>query len=104
MNAPPAAAAASAAAASSSFFLPPPPPPPPLLASSASDPKPSVSYRPEELDQQKVTQALINYVENAHFPYINDFNNYERIVKIGQGTFGCVLLRLSRVLVLLFIG
>lgn len=41
-----------------------------------------------EIDQQKVTQNLINYVENFKFPYINDINNYERLLKIGQGTFG----------------
>uniref|UniRef100_A0A914V526 Protein kinase domain-containing protein n=1 Tax=Plectus sambesii TaxID=2011161 RepID=A0A914V526_9BILA len=81
--------AKSLAGSSSSFLLPPPPPPPPTAASSEH--RPTVSYRPEELDQQKVTQPLINYVENVHFPYINDFNNYERIVKIGQGTFGEVI-------------
>lgn len=40
------------------------------------------------MNRQKVTPELINYMENFKFPFINDVTNYEKLVKIGQGTFG----------------
>ncbi|VDL87375.1 unnamed protein product [Nippostrongylus brasiliensis] len=44
-----------------------------------------------EMDRQKVkfvTNSLIKYVEDFKFPYISDVSNYEKLLKIGQGTFG----------------
>ncbi|VDM56226.1 unnamed protein product [Angiostrongylus costaricensis] len=42
----------------------------------------------EEMERQKVTPTLIKYIEEFKFPYINDVSNYEKLLKIGQGTFG----------------
>ncbi|CAJ0594200.1 unnamed protein product [Cylicocyclus nassatus] len=41
-----------------------------------------------EMDRQKVNPALIKYIEEFKFPYITDVSNYEKLIKIGQGTFG----------------
>ncbi|KAK5964575.1 hypothetical protein GCK32_010835 [Trichostrongylus colubriformis] len=41
-----------------------------------------------EMDRQKVNPSLIKYVEDFKFPYISDVSNYEKLLKIGQGTFG----------------
>ncbi len=37
----------------------------------------------------QVTPTLINYIEHFTFPFINDVGKYEKMLKIGQGTFGC---------------
>ncbi|KAL1246460.1 Cyclin-dependent kinase [Trichinella spiralis] len=34
------------------------------------------------------SQSLVKYLEDCTFPYIADVNKYEKIIKIGQGTFG----------------
>lgn len=31
---------------------------------------------------------LLTYIDSFHFPYLNDVTNYEKLLKIGQGTFG----------------
>ncbi|PIO62660.1 hypothetical protein TELCIR_15767 [Teladorsagia circumcincta] len=36
----------------------------------------------------RVNPALIKYIEDFKFPYISDVSNYEKLLKIGQGTFG----------------
>lgn len=36
----------------------------------------------------QVNQSLIKYIEEFKFPYISDVSNYEKLLKIGQGTFG----------------
>lgn len=38
----------------------------------------------------QVTRQLQEYMDNFKAPYINDVQNYERLQKIGQGTFGWV--------------
>lgn len=41
-------------------------------------------------------QAIMNikekeqYIENFHFPHCDDTTKYEKVAKIGQGTFGFV--------------
>lgn len=40
------------------------------------------------IEKCKITQKLLNYVENFTYPYVNDVSSYESIYKIGQGTFG----------------
>ena len=40
------------------------------------------------LDRCKITPQLLNYVEHFKYPYVNDVVMYERLLKIGQGTFG----------------
>lgn len=32
--------------------------------------------------------ALLSYIDTFQFPYLNDVTNYEKVLKIGQGTFG----------------
>uniref|UniRef100_F1KZW2 Cell division protein kinase 9 n=1 Tax=Ascaris suum TaxID=6253 RepID=F1KZW2_ASCSU len=56
--------------------------------SSQSNIRPPTKEELELMNRQKVTPELINYVENFKFPFINDVSNYEKIAKIGQGTFG----------------
>ncbi|KAK0428806.1 hypothetical protein QR680_011016 [Steinernema hermaphroditum] len=41
-----------------------------------------------EADRQRVTPELLKYMTEFNFPYIDDIDKYERIDKIGQGTFG----------------
>lgn len=36
----------------------------------------------------QVTPELMRYTERFEFPYITDVTNYEKLAKIGQGTFG----------------
>ncbi|OZC07995.1 kinase domain protein [Onchocerca flexuosa] len=40
------------------------------------------------MNRQKVTPELMKYTERFEFPYITDVTNYEKLAKIGQGTFG----------------
>ncbi|KAL3990068.1 Cyclin-dependent kinase 9 domain protein [Acanthocheilonema viteae] len=40
------------------------------------------------MNRQKVTPELMRYTERFEFPYITDITNYEKLAKIGQGTFG----------------
>ncbi|VDP08872.1 unnamed protein product [Soboliphyme baturini] len=35
-----------------------------------------------------LSQSLLKYLEEYDFPYMKDVNKYEKIIKIGQGTFG----------------
>ncbi|CAD6187622.1 unnamed protein product [Caenorhabditis auriculariae] len=37
---------------------------------------------------QKVMRGLTKYIESFKYPYINDVSAYEKLQKIGQGTFG----------------
>ncbi|CAD6187623.1 unnamed protein product [Caenorhabditis auriculariae] len=37
---------------------------------------------------EKVTKDLLHYMETCKYPFINDVNCYEKLQKIGQGTFG----------------
>ncbi|TKR63088.1 hypothetical protein L596_026965 [Steinernema carpocapsae] len=41
-----------------------------------------------EADRQRVSADLLKYMSEAKFPYISDIDNYDKIDKIGQGTFG----------------
>ncbi|PAV85573.1 hypothetical protein WR25_24960 isoform A [Diploscapter pachys] len=41
-----------------------------------------------KMDNCRVTRQLQEYMDNFKAPYINDVQNYERLQKIGQGTFG----------------
>lgn len=40
------------------------------------------------MDNCKVTTSLMKYVDEFKFPYMTDVNQYDKIAKIGQGTFG----------------
>lgn len=42
----------------------------------------------QEMNNTRVTSHLLNYIHTARFPYINDVSVYEKLQKIGQGTFG----------------
>lgn len=35
-----------------------------------------------------ISQDLLDYIANFKFPYVNDVSSYEKLLKIGQGTFG----------------
>ncbi|VDN07540.1 unnamed protein product [Thelazia callipaeda] len=54
----------------------------------------SVSHPTDEdlasMNRQMVTPELMRYLETFEFPFINDVTNYEKLAKIGQGTFGIV--------------
>uniref|UniRef100_A0A914H1F0 Protein kinase domain-containing protein n=1 Tax=Globodera rostochiensis TaxID=31243 RepID=A0A914H1F0_GLORO len=39
-------------------------------------------------EQCRISQKLLNYVENFNYPYVSDVTYYEQLLKIGQGTFG----------------
>ncbi|VDM28470.1 unnamed protein product [Toxocara canis] len=60
--------------------------------SSQSNIRPPTKEELELMNRQKVTPELINYIENFKFPFINDVSNYDKIAKIGQGTFGLLLM------------
>ncbi|KAM3727798.1 putative cyclin-dependent kinase [Dirofilaria immitis] len=62
-------------------------------ASTSSIPVTSSMLHPSKEDialmnRQKVTPELMKYTERFEFPYITDVTNYEKLAKIGQGTFG----------------
>ncbi|VDN95196.1 unnamed protein product [Brugia pahangi] len=62
-------------------------------ASTSSIPVTSSMLHPSKedlalMDRQKVTPELMRYTEKFEFPYITDVTNYEKLAKIGQGTFG----------------
>lgn len=62
-------------------------------ASTSSIPVTSSMLHPSKedlalMDRQKVTPELMRYTERFEFPYITDVTNYEKLAKIGQGTFG----------------
>uniref|UniRef100_A0A914EKZ1 Protein kinase domain-containing protein n=1 Tax=Acrobeloides nanus TaxID=290746 RepID=A0A914EKZ1_9BILA len=38
--------------------------------------------------RSKITPQLLNYIDNFKYPYISDVSCYEKLLKIGQGTFG----------------
>lgn len=40
------------------------------------------------MNNTKVTPELLAYIQNTKFEYINDVSCYEKLLKIGQGTFG----------------
>ncbi|KRZ23579.1 Geranylgeranyl transferase type-2 subunit beta [Trichinella pseudospiralis] len=40
------------------------------------------------VESRMASQSLVKYLEDCTFPYIADVNKYEKIIKIGQGTFG----------------
>ncbi|KRZ37120.1 Cyclin-dependent kinase 9 [Trichinella pseudospiralis] len=40
------------------------------------------------VESRMASQSLVKYLEDCTFPYIADVNNNEKIIKIGQGTFG----------------
>ncbi|TKR62243.1 hypothetical protein L596_026231 [Steinernema carpocapsae] len=42
----------------------------------------------DEAGRQRVTPDLINFMSDFQFPYLEDIDKYERVNKIGQGTFG----------------
>ncbi|CAJ0573238.1 unnamed protein product, partial [Mesorhabditis spiculigera] len=42
----------------------------------------------EEMAKIRVDSRMYGYMSEFNYPYINDVNNYERVQKIGQGTFG----------------
>lgn len=35
-----------------------------------------------------ITSKMLDYMGNFNFLYVNDVSCYERLLKIGQGTFG----------------
>lgn len=39
-----------------------------------------------------VSNALLKYVEESDFELMADVSKYEKINKIGQGTFGCAMI------------
>uniref|UniRef100_A0A1I7Y5Z3 Protein kinase domain-containing protein n=1 Tax=Steinernema glaseri TaxID=37863 RepID=A0A1I7Y5Z3_9BILA len=41
-----------------------------------------------EADRQRVTPELLTYMAEFNFPYMANIDKYERIAKIGQGSFG----------------
>ncbi|KRZ53529.1 putative cyclin-dependent kinase 9, partial [Trichinella nativa] len=45
-------------------------------------------YRRLVVESTMASQSLVKYLEDCTFPYIADVNKYEKIIKIGQGTFG----------------
>ncbi|KRY36575.1 Geranylgeranyl transferase type-2 subunit beta [Trichinella spiralis] len=45
-------------------------------------------YRRLVVKSTMASQSLVKYLEDCTFPYIADVNKYEKIIKIGQGTFG----------------
>ncbi|KRX91007.1 Cyclin-dependent kinase 9-B, partial [Trichinella pseudospiralis] len=45
-------------------------------------------YRSLVVESRMASQSLVKYLEDCTFPYIADVNKYEKIIKIGQGTFG----------------
>ncbi|KAJ1361526.1 P-TEFb-associated cyclin-dependent protein kinase Cdk9 [Parelaphostrongylus tenuis] len=59
-------------------------------------PQPSPQVSAEEMAEMnrqrslhyEVNPSLIKYIEEFKFPYISDVSNYEKLLKIGQGTFG----------------
>ncbi|VDN51387.1 unnamed protein product [Dracunculus medinensis] len=52
----------------------------PSCSKTSNQGAPSMNYQ--------VTPELIQYVDSFKFPYMNDVSKYEKLTKIGQGTFG----------------
>ncbi|KAI1728956.1 protein kinase domain-containing protein [Ditylenchus destructor] len=40
------------------------------------------------LEKSRITPKILSYMESFKFPYSHDVTNYEKLLKIGQGTFG----------------
>ncbi|KAF8368326.1 cdk-9, partial [Pristionchus pacificus] len=40
------------------------------------------------IEKTKVTTSLLDYIDKFKLPYMNDVSCYEKLLKIGQGTFG----------------
>lgn len=46
----------------------------------------------QQQQQQSQSQAsLLKYLEEFQFPFMEDVSKYDKIIKIGQGTFGYVI-------------
>lgn len=80
------------AGAPSLLLKPPPMPPAAIPGSSAIRPErpQSSAAATDSTKRSKVTQQLLSYIDNFKFPFISDVHNYEKLAKIGQGTFGYV--------------
>lgn len=42
----------------------------------------------EIMDKFQITPKLLTYINEFKFPYVQDVDAYEKLLKIGQGTFG----------------
>lgn len=40
------------------------------------------------IDKFQITPKLLTYINAFKFPYVQDVDAYEKLLKIGQGTFG----------------
>jgi hypothetical protein len=48
-----------------------------------------VNYQPVQSQQTTMTPTTdYSMFENVHYPYCADIAKYEKVAKIGQGTFG----------------
>ncbi|KAH7727623.1 CMGC/CDK/CDK9 protein kinase [Aphelenchoides avenae] len=57
------------------------------FADPKREPKEEMKGRPI-IGKICASPALLSYIDTFQFPYLNDVTNYEKILKIGQGTFG----------------
>ncbi|VDK54692.1 unnamed protein product [Gongylonema pulchrum] len=55
---------------------------------STNSPRQPTKEELEQMDQQKVTPELLEYMKNFQSPYMKDVSAFERLAKIGEGTFG----------------
>ncbi|CAI4223762.1 unnamed protein product [Auanema sp. JU1783] len=42
----------------------------------------------EAMNATRVTSSLLEYIQKTKFPYMKDVSSYEKLQKVGQGTFG----------------